>query len=105
MYSPLFLETAPAKGVLAVAQQGIQVSALPGELLLQLDRPSHQHLRNTVAHNLATIAGAGASALRKSWRGLDAEVVTMRPQTHWCTTAARVLGRWKKEPTGIERGT
>ena len=50
MYNPLCLETAPAyKGVPAVAQQGIQVSALPGELLLQLDRPSHQHLRNTVA--------------------------------------------------------
>jgi len=44
------LETAPAKGVLAVAQQVIQVSALLGELLLQLDRPSHQHLHITVAH-------------------------------------------------------
>ena len=70
MYNPLCLETAPAKGVLAVAQQGIQVSALPGELLLQLDRPSHQYLRNTVSHDLATIAGAGAFALRISWRGL-----------------------------------
>ena len=72
MYNPLCLETAPAKGVLAVAQQGIQVSALPGELLLQLDRPSHQYLRNTVSHDLATIAGAGACAfaLRESWRGL-----------------------------------
>ena len=51
MYNPVCLVTAPAKGVLAVAQQVIQVSALLGELLLQLDRPSHQHLRNTVAHN------------------------------------------------------
>ncbi len=51
MYNLLCLETAPAKGVLAVAQQVVPVSALPGELLLQLGRPSHQHLRNTVAHD------------------------------------------------------
>ena len=48
MYNPVCLETAPAKGVLAVAQQVIQVSALLGKLLQQLGRPSHQHLHITV---------------------------------------------------------
>ncbi len=74
--------TASAKGVLAVAQPVIQVSALLGELLLQLDRPSHQHLHITVAHDLAThwhtiwqqdaqrtIAGAGVEN-KLEWLGL-----------------------------------
>ena len=47
MYNPFCLETAPAKSVLAVAQQVIQVTLL-GKLLLQLGRPSQQHLHITV---------------------------------------------------------
>jgi len=44
----------------------------------------------------------GAFALRKVGVAWLAKVVVIRPQRHWCTTAARALKRWEKEPRGME---